>query len=101
MGVALSWLAVRGKSPESVLTELGLRATGEQEEFPRSPATCSLLPAAWFAVIIRGRADAHDGTLDLARLSKGAEVVACFVEEHVMFSSVSMDRWSAGLVYNP
>jgi len=89
VGVALSWLAVRGKSPESVLTELGFRATGEQEEFPRSPATCSQLPAAWFAVIIRGRADAHDGTLDLARLSKSAEAVTCFVEEHVMFSSAS------------
>jgi len=56
VGVALSWLAVRGKSPESVLTELGFRATGEQEEFPRSPATGSQLPAGWFAVIIRGRA---------------------------------------------
>jgi len=94
VGIALSWLAIRGKSPESVLTELGFRATGGQEEFPRSPATCSQLPAGWFAIVIQRRADAHDGTLDLAHLSEGGEVVTCFVEEHVMFSSAS--AWAEG-----
>ncbi len=38
------------------------------------------------------REDAYDGTLALAALSKGAEVVACFVEEHVMFSGAAFWR---------
>ena len=35
MGIALSWLAVQGKSPESVLNELGLRATGGDRDLFR------------------------------------------------------------------
>ena len=47
-----------------------------------------------------GRADAYDGTVDFARLWQGDEVVACFVEEHVMFSAAVLWRdgsklWSA------
>jgi hypothetical protein len=41
------------------------------------------------------RADAYDGRVDLGSLSRGAEVVACFVEEHVMFSAAAF--WRDGL----
>src|SRR5262245_54148000 len=87
MGFALSWLAIRGKSPERVLDELGLRTTGAQEEFPESPLACARLPNGWFVIVMQGSADAHAGAIDLGRLSKAGEIVSCFVEEHVMCSS--------------
>ena len=92
MGACLSWVAVHGKDPQAVLDGLGWRRTGEQEEIPESPTTCTSLRPGWFALIMMNRADAYDGTVDLARLSKGAELVAGFVEEHVMFSGVVLWR---------
>ena len=92
MGFCVSWVAVHGKDPQVVLDELGWRRTGQQEEFPESPTTCATLRPGWFSIIMVGRADAYDGSLDFARLSKGAEVVACFVEEHVMFSAAVLWR---------
>jgi hypothetical protein len=88
----MSWVAVHGKDPQVVLDELGWQRTGQHEEFPESPTTCTVLRPGWFSITMLSRADAYDGTLDLARLSKGAEVVACFVEEHVMFSGVALWR---------
>ena len=89
MGFALSWLGVRGKSPESVLQELGFRPTGEQEEIPESPAVCARLTTGWFIVVMNNSMDAYDGTVDLTSLSQGAEVVTCMLEEHVMMSGYS------------
>ena len=88
----MSWVAVHGKDPRVVLDELGWRRTGEHEEIPESPTTCAPLRAGWFALIMVDRTDAYDGTVDLARLSKGAELVAGFVEEHVMFSGAVVWR---------
>jgi len=93
VGFALSWLAVKGRSPERVLDALGWRVTGRQEEFPESPLTSAVLPTGWFSIVMQ-RADAHDGTLDLGSLSQEAEVVTCVVEEHVMVSAAS--EWADG-----
>jgi len=42
MGFAISWLAVKGKSPEALTEELGLTPTGEMTEYgnPFSPGVC-------------------------------------------------------------
>lgn len=100
MGFCISWVAIRGKEPEVVLSELGWRRTGEREEFPESRTTCTTLGSGWFMIAMMNRADAYDGTIALATLSKGAELVASFVEEHVMFSGSVFWRdgtkiWSA------
>jgi len=92
LGACMSWVAVHGRDSQAVLDELGWRRTGEHEEFPESPTTCATLRPGWFSIAMLNRADAYDGTLDLARLSKGAELVACFVEEHVMFSAAALWR---------
>jgi hypothetical protein len=86
MGFCISWVAIWGKDPEVVLDVLGWRRTGVHEELPESPTTCTTLGSGWFLIAMMNRADAYDGTLGLAALSKEAEVVASFVEEHVMFS---------------
>lgn len=87
MGFALSWVGVRGKPPDTVLADLGYRRTGEQEDVPESPVVCAGLQTGWFVVVMNERIDAFDGTIDLSALSRGAEVVACMVEEHVMVSA--------------
>lgn len=94
MGFALSWLAVRGKAPQRILDELGIRATGEREEIPESPITGARLPGGWFLIVMQGPAIVADTVIDLPRLSMGAEVVTCFVEEHAMCSTAS--GWAEG-----
>src|SRR6185436_16325008 len=92
MGVNFSWVAVHGREPQAVLDELGWRRTGGHEAFPESPTTCVTLRPGWFAIVMRRRADAYDGRIDLERLSRGADVVAGFVEEHVMCSAAALWR---------
>jgi hypothetical protein len=49
MGFSVSWLAVRGKPSTAVLSELGLRGTGEYEEVPDSPHFWGAnLPDGWY-----------------------------------------------------
>ncbi|RBP46501.1 hypothetical protein DES53_102892 [Roseimicrobium gellanilyticum] len=82
MGASLSWYAVRGKTPEMVLRDFGLRRA-VSKEYRHTPFRGGPLPNGWF-VMIHGR---HEFTSDEMRhLSSACEVVACFVEEHVMVS---------------
>lgn len=75
-----------------VLAELGFCRTGEFEEIPESLMTGAGLPSGWYVVIVN-RFDFIDG-VRLDRLSIGAEVVTCAVEDHVMISAAS--GWSNG-----
>lgn len=87
MGYSLSWLAFRGRTAEAVWAELRLRATGEHG-VGRSPFLGTTLPDGWSLVLN----DPGDRFVDedlLSRLSRGCEAVACFLEEHVMFSQAS------------
>jgi hypothetical protein len=89
MGVSLSWFAVRGKAPEVVLRDFGLKNVGKQ--YHKTPFCGGVLPAGWF-LVVHGR---HEFTNDeVQRLSRGGEVVACFVEEHVMVSRAA--GWKDG-----
>ena len=81
MSASLSWFAVRGKTPEAVLQDFGLKNAGK--EYRDTPFCGGMLPSGWF-LLIHGR---HEFSNDqVRRLSRGCEVVACFVEEHVMVS---------------
>ena len=94
MGYSMSWAAVRGSTPEQVRNALALLPTGTREEFPESETTAEGLPGGWYMVV--SNRDRLRLTSDdvLARLSATGEVVACCVEEHVMFSSAA--RWANG-----
>ena len=88
MGYSLSWLAVKGKSPQAVRDELGFRVTGEHEAMPESDLTAAELPNGWYLMVAhRSEQVVPDGVLK--QLSAGCEDVTCFVEEHVMFSSAT------------
>src|SRR5437867_3174852 len=94
MGASVSWLAVRGGTREAVLAALGLRGTGSFEEIPESALTGAALPSGWYIVVSNREYPAFMEDKTLARLSSTAEVVTCFVEEHVMCSFASQWRGS-------
>jgi hypothetical protein len=85
MGYSLSWFAVRGKSPELVLSQLELHATGTREEIPESPIVAAELPDGWY-LVLSNQDTRFVEDASLRRISAGCEVVSCFVEEHVMCS---------------
>ena len=92
MGFSISWLAIRNKPAEVILSELGLRRTGKREVVPEMPVCGADLPGGWF--LIWANACDYVDRLPLQRLSSGAEIMTCIVEEHVMFSSAS--AWNDG-----
>jgi hypothetical protein len=91
MGYSLSWAALKGGNPETVCSALGLRATRKREQLPKSKVTGAALPTGWYAILFN-RTEIKDQTLE--KLSRAGEVVSCFVEDHVMFSSAS--AWKNG-----
>jgi hypothetical protein len=93
MGFSLSWLAVRGKTPEALLEQLGLSRTGEHEEIPESEIVGAQLPGGWYVVVNDHDVRFVDDAV-LEMVSVGGEAVTCFVEEHVMCSAAT--GWKNG-----
>lgn len=96
MGFSAAYFAVKGKARDVVLAECGLKPTGQTEEVFESPVDGLELPSGWYLVIEnRPMPQPFADDALLQRLSAdGAEVLNCFVEEHVMFSSA--ERWVDG-----
>jgi hypothetical protein len=104
MGYSLTWTAVRGKPAEAVLGALGLARTERTNEdgvTRGDPFAWCQLDGGWVLVLAdAGTADARflderRGEDFLASLSAGCEIVACFVEEHVMVSRAA--AWRNGV----
>ncbi|HSY19870.1 MAG TPA: hypothetical protein VK815_16120 [Candidatus Acidoferrales bacterium] len=93
MGYSLSWLAVKGKSPAAVRDALGLRPTGQREEFPESDLCAAELPGGWYLIVSDHTEHVAPDAI-LQTLSAGGELVTCFVEEHVMASAAA--GWQDG-----
>jgi hypothetical protein len=89
MGFSLSWLATKGKPPETVLAELGLRATGVEGIAGESPALGATTATDWYLIVLDAAEHRLIGADVVARLSRGCEVLTCTVEEHVMFSQAT------------
>jgi hypothetical protein len=95
MGYSLSWLAVKGMSPQAVREALGLVATGAREEFPESELTAAELPGGWYLVVAQQCGEQVASDEVMSQLSQGnVELVTCFVEEHCMVSTAG--GWRAG-----
>ncbi|HEY1811669.1 MAG TPA: hypothetical protein VGG74_04890 [Kofleriaceae bacterium] len=93
MGAALCWVAVRGKTRDTVLDELALTGTGDIEDIPESPLVGARLADGWY-LVVSNEDLRFEGQDLLARLSSNCEAVTCFVDEHVMFSAAY--GWRAG-----
>lgn len=86
MGYSLSWAAVRNGTLETVCSSCNLRQTGKREEIPESDVASAEIPGGW-QLVLYNKNEVDDQMLK--KLSAEGEVVSCFVEDHVMFSSAS------------
>ncbi len=94
MGFSISWCAVREEGADQFLRELGLRPTGETEEFPEAPITVGKLNTGWCVVWYNKYRCPYLNSQELGRLSTSRDVLLCLVEEHVMASSSEL--WVRG-----
>jgi hypothetical protein len=94
MGYSLSWLAVKGKSPQAVRDELGYHPTGAREVIPEADLSAVEMPNGWY-LIVSNQSEQVCPDAVLQRLSsEGGELITCFVEEHVMVSEAT--GWKDG-----
>jgi hypothetical protein len=94
MGVSFTSVAVKGATRDAVLAIMGLRGTNMFEEIAESDITGASLPSGWYLVTANRGFPTFAEDATLKRLSQTAEVVTCFVEEHVMCSAASL--WTGG-----
>jgi hypothetical protein len=94
MGFSQSWVAVRGKPRAAVLEALGLHGTGKREEIAESPIVGAELPRGWFLIVTDRACHRFLDDRVLEGLSAGCEIVAGYVEEHVMVSTAA--GWNDG-----
>ena len=94
MGQALTWIAVRGKDAIQVLADLDASPTGEHGALGEHRFAACPLRGGWYAVAATEAGHRWGGPDWLAALSAGAELVACQVQEQVMFASA--EGWRAG-----
>ncbi len=91
MGFSLSWIAVKGHSAQEVQAALGVRLTGEREDFPESDLSGAQLSTGLYLIVFNRK------ELTAAKLSKYSsyfDLIYGFVEEHVMYSAVA--AWQGG-----
>ena len=91
MGYSLSWAAVQGGTLRMICDACNLHPTGAREEIAESKIDAAEIPGGWYLVLFNQQE--IDGRL-LAKLSAKGEVVSCFVEDHVMYSSAA--GWNRG-----
>ena len=94
MGFAISWLALKGKAPGNVREELGFSETDNHEEFPESKINACNLSNEWYLIYINKCESSFVSDKVLGPLSNGCEVIACVIEEHVMYSRAQY--WRSG-----
>lgn len=94
MGYSLAWLAVQGKSPAIIHQQLGLSASGDFCDYGDAPVVGRQLPSGWYVIVVKGCDHKLISDVVVQRISLACSVIACSIEEHVMFSSAA--QWSDG-----
>lgn len=94
MGYAISWIAVKNKSEKDVHEYFGFSETSETEEIPESNISASMLPGGWYLIWFNRCESPYVQHEVMATLSRNCSVVACVVEEHVMYSR--SEYWENG-----
>jgi len=94
MGYSLSLLAFQTTDPAEALVQLGYVRTNRSCEYMQEPLSAHPLSADWFLIVERGCDSRFLKPKVLGLLSARFPVVACSIEEHVMFSSA--EYWAGG-----
>ena len=92
MGFSTSWIAVKGKSKEEVLAQLGLVDKGTADTAREEAMSGAQLPGGVYLISFNTRA-IHKMVSDevLLPLSSGCEVLGCVVDENYMLSGAFMN----------
>jgi len=91
MGVSLSWLGVETTAAE-VYARLGVSETGESGDYDDFPMAGLMLANNWYLLTAKGCEHPILSARALSDLSAGISVVACAIEEHVMYQSAAFWR---------
>ena len=94
MGYSIAWVAIRGPLLDQALIAAGLSGTSTFAEYASAPFTGHALPSGWYLLVATDCDSPLIGNQVLAELSSDGQVVACSIEEHVMFSSSEL--WQGG-----
>ncbi len=94
MGFAISWIAIKDKSPQQVLEYFGFSETSEKEDIPESAISSALLANGWYLIWFNQCESPFVQREIVAELSSDCTVVLCVVEEHVMYSRA--EYWESG-----
>ena len=87
MGYSIAWVAIRGTTLDKALIAAGLSGTSTLAEFAAKPFTGQALQNGWYLLVAKGCDSPLIARKVLTELSSEGQVVACSIEEHVMFSS--------------
>jgi hypothetical protein len=94
MGYSLSLLVVQCTDPDAALSALNIVRTGQSCEYACERLTGCALPQGWY-LVVANRCDHRFLQANvLGLLSRNYRIVACSIEEHVMFSCA--EEWVAG-----
>jgi hypothetical protein len=94
MGYSLSWLAVQGKAIEIIHQQLGLTGTGDFCDYGYAPVVGRQLQSGWYLMVAKGCDHKLISDVVVQQISSNSSVIACSIEEHVMFSSAT--KWHDG-----
>ena len=97
MGFKVAWVAVKGKSSDTVVSDLDLERTGEYEAFPGSEYSIVTMPSGWVVVVNCFAFGDFILEAPLDRVKRGAEVLTCYVNETTMMSDLSAYENGASL----
>src|SRR5262245_46786792 len=97
MGFRVLLIAVKGKDPEGIHRDYGVVASDEFEDMPGSAVLGAVLPSGAYLLYINDEITPNSETLE--KLSRGASLVTCYVNETVMNSLASswvngVEQWS-------
>ncbi len=95
MGYSMSWVAMKGRNPDQFLSAMELSRAGQCQGYDESAMAATLLPSGWFLVLAKGcDHPILRGSTLAAAAQPGSRLIACSIEEQVMYSSA--EEWRGG-----
>lgn len=94
MGFRVQLIAITGKTPATIQQDYGVAPTGQHEEIAESQVVGAMLPGGAYLLYVNDQDRINPDPKAYARLSAGASLVACYVNETVMHSYAC--GWSNG-----
>jgi hypothetical protein len=94
LGYSLSVLALQCADPDGALSTLDIVRSGEKAEYASAPLTGIAMPDGWYIIVADRCEHRLVEAATLERISGKYRIIACAIEEHVMFSSA--EEWREG-----